>query len=258
MKLWKTYLLIVGILSSMMLSMPSLAMAVSVYWSLQPSSITLYIPPGDSADVWLTFCNEPSSTSSLDWSVMSFGGYYDSYLVVTLRNPPQLAPGNSGISSIATFYVPPTTPYGTVCTCEGCTLEVGVSGGVPSIASVSVTVVAVKLVCATVDFEPDTFNIKKVFHGWVTAYIDPPAGYLVQDFVVETVELEVQGSVFPMLWCDATQEDALMVKFDRNAVASLLCSLCSGCEKGLVEFKITGKLRDGTVFEGCDTIRLTR
>lgn len=75
---------------------------------------------------------------------------------------------------------------------------------------------------------------------------------------METVELKVQGSVFPMLRCDATQENALMVKFDRNAVASLLCSSWSGCEKGLVEFKIIGKLRDGTVFEGCDTIRLTR
>ena len=154
--------------------------------------------------------------------------------------------------------MPPTTPYGMVCTSEGCTLEVGVSGGVPSIASVSVTVVAVKLVCAIADFEPDTFNIKKVFHGWITAYIDQPAGYFVQDFVVETVELEVQGSAFPMLWCDATQEDALMVKFDRNAVASLLCSLWSRCEKGFVEFKITGKLRDGTVFESCETIKLTR
>jgi len=40
------------------------------YWSMEPDSITLYIPPGESRDIVVTITNDPSSTENWHWHWM--------------------------------------------------------------------------------------------------------------------------------------------------------------------------------------------
>lgn len=106
---------------------------------------------------------------------------------------------------------------------------------------------------ATVDFKPDTLNLKSK-GKWVTAYIEFPDnyvygygnGYDVQDIDIGTVML---NETIPAERGDV-QDSVLMVKFDRSDVQDLL-------EPGdNVEIAVSGALTDGTPFEGADTIRV--
>ncbi|MDD5446373.1 MAG: NosD domain-containing protein, partial [Methanocellales archaeon] len=98
---------------------------------------------------------------------------------------------------------------------------------------------------ASIDFDPDTLNIKSK-GKWVTCYIELPEGYDIHDINISTVELnfEVGGEYgeFNISYC--------MVKFDRQAVINILPLGDS------VEITVSGTLTDGTRFEGSDTIRV--
>lgn|GEM_PF-1257924 len=95
---------------------------------------------------------------------------------------------------------------------------------------------------ATVEFDPDVLNLSSK-GKWVTAYIEFPEGYSVNDIDVSTVMLN--GKISAELKPTA----AGMVKFDRAGVQSIL-------EPGEeVEIKITGEFA-GKAFEGTDTIRV--
>jgi len=106
---------------------------------------------------------------------------------------------------------------------------------------------------ATIDFDPDTLNLKSKGKV-VTVYIELPEGYDVEKTDISTVML---NGIVPALAhpTDAGDYDSdgvpdLMVKFDRSDVQDVL-------EPGNeVEVTVTGKLTDGTPFEGTDTIRV--
>ena len=77
---------------------------------------------------------------------------------------------------------------------------------------------------ATVDFDPDTLNLKSYKGTWVTCYIELPEEYDAADILCGTVKLN--GAV-PCEKSDAGDYDKdgipdIMVKFDREKVASLL------------------------------------
>ena len=113
--------------------------------------------------------------------------------------------------------------------------------------------VTTALVEATVDFDPDTLNLKsrgKV----VTAYIELPGGYDVQETDISTVMLNgiVPALAHPTDVADYDSDGVsdLMVKFNRADVQEIL-------EPGdEVEVTVTGELADGTTFVGSDTIRV--
>jgi len=110
-----------------------------------------------------------------------------------------------------------------------------------------------KQISATIDFDPDTLNLKSKGE-WVTAYIELTENYDVVDIDVSTIKLNgtVAAEAKPTEVGDYDEDSIpdLMVKFERASIQDIL-------DVGdAVEIIITGELADGTSFEGKDTIRV--
>jgi len=108
---------------------------------------------------------------------------------------------------------------------------------------------------ATVDFDPDTLNLKSKGR-WVTVYIELPVGHGYDVSMIDLASLmlndQVQAEAKPIEIgdCDSDGIPDLMVKFNRAAVQVIL-------QVGdKVEITISGKLIDGRQFEGKDTIKV--
>lgn len=117
----------------------------------------------------------------------------------------------------------------------------------------------------TIDIDPDTLNL--IDKGkWITAYIEFPEGYNVTDINVSTILLN--GSIpidinAPLTIGDYDNDSIpdLMVKFDRAEVISYILANIDTTklyeERFMtVTLTITGKLNDGTPFQGSTTIRV--
>jgi parallel beta-helix repeat protein len=106
---------------------------------------------------------------------------------------------------------------------------------------------------ATIDFDPDTLNLRNK-GKWVTAYIELPAGYNVADINVSTLWLNdsVNAELKPASIGDNDNDGIidLMAKFDRTAVEDLLTVSEN------VEITVSGSLIDRTQFVGIDIIRV--
>ena len=110
------------------------------------------------------------------------------------------------------------------------------------------------LVSATVDIDPDELNLN-ARGKWITAYIELPSGYDVNDIDINNVELCygtncVKAELKPTKIGDHDLNgvDDLMVKFDRATVAGWL-------QQGdIPTFTLTGITVGGICFEGSDTI----
>lgn len=103
---------------------------------------------------------------------------------------------------------------------------------------------------ATVDIDPNTLDLKSQ-GKWITAYITLPEGYDVGDIDISSIQLD---GIIAAAWGNDCEDDALMVKFDREAVIAYLK------DKGLalpaeVTLTVTGDIGD-LMFEGSDTIRV--
>lgn len=96
--------------------------------------------------------------------------------------------------------------------------------------------------------DPHTLNMKSK-GKWITAYIMMADEYNARDIRIDTVKLEsipaVRGKV---------QGSLLMVKFDRQSLINYLIN--SGRASGKVKLMVSGKLLDGTLFEGSDQINI--
>ncbi len=112
---------------------------------------------------------------------------------------------------------------------------------------------------ASIDFDPDTLNLKSK-GKWVTAYIELPEGYDVNQIDVSSILL---NDMFPAIdkpteigdYDDDGITD-LMVKFDRQLLIEYLKVQEYG-DGDMVELTVTGEAA-GTRFEGFDTIRAIR
>jgi len=103
---------------------------------------------------------------------------------------------------------------------------------------------------ATVDIDPNTIDLKSQ-GKWITAYVTLPEGYDVGDIDISTVQLD---GIIAAAWGDDFEDDALMVKFDREAVIAYLKGKSLALPAN-VTLKVTGMIGDLT-FEGSDTIRV--
>jgi len=101
-------------------------------------------------------------------------------------------------------------------------------------------------IAADVKIVPRTINLASEGR-WITSYIWLPEDYDVADIDPKSIKLndEIQPE---QLWVDEEQQIAI-VKFDREDVQSII-------NIGEVDLTITGRLTDGTVFEGTDIIRV--
>jgi len=104
---------------------------------------------------------------------------------------------------------------------------------------------------STIDIDPDTLNLTSK-GNWITCYIELPEEYDVADIDVDTVLLE---SLLEVQHSDI-QDDVLMVKFDRQDVINYIEFVLGIIPPDDVTLTVTGKLTDGTSFEGSDTIEV--
>ncbi len=80
---------------------------------------------------------------------------------------------------------------------------------------------------------------------WITWYIWLPEEYDVADIKPDSIRL---NGVIKAVWSWIDEgEQVLMAKFSRSEVQDIV-------EPGMVELTVSGKLTDGTKFEGSDTI----
>lgn len=105
-----------------------------------------------------------------------------------------------------------------------------------------------QIVEATVDIDSDTLNLKSK-GKWITAYIELPTDYDLNDIDIGTVKL-LYGNTHALAVKGEIQGYFYMAKFDRNQVKDMLTGV-----EGPVELKVTGKVGD-TLFEGTDSIRV--
>jgi len=113
-------------------------------------------------------------------------------------------------------------------------------------------------VSASVNINPDTLNLKSRGR-WITAYIELPKGYDVKDINVSSIALNntILAEMRPTGFGDEDGDGItnLMVKFDRGDLIEYMLSSMDKTEKFItITLTITGKLNDGTMFEGSNTI----
>jgi len=118
---------------------------------------------------------------------------------------------------------------------------------------------------AAVDIIPNTLNLRSKAE-YITAFIELPEGYNVSDIDVSSILLNNTIAADPDAPTPIGDYDDdgipdLMVKFDRAEVASYLLANVNMTQLYEERFMtitltITGKLNDGTVFQGSDTIRI--
>jgi parallel beta-helix repeat protein len=113
----------------------------------------------------------------------------------------------------------------------------------------------IPIISATMDFDPDTLNLKSKGE-WVTVYIELPLGHGYDVSMINLTSVMLNGQVyaettpFEIGDYDSDGIPDLMVKFNRAAVQAIL-------QVGdKVEITISGKLIDDRLFEGKDTIQV--
>jgi hypothetical protein len=108
---------------------------------------------------------------------------------------------------------------------------------------------------AMIDFDPDTLNLKSK-DQWVTVYIELPAGHGYDVSQIDLASVMLNGQICaeakPTEIGDYDSDGIpdLMVKFSRSTVQAIL-KVGEG-----IKIAIGGKLIDGRLFEGGDTIRV--
>ena len=96
---------------------------------------------------------------------------------------------------------------------------------------------------------------------WITAFIELPEGYNVQDINISTILLNDTIPAMPQSSTitdyDSDRTSDLMIKFERHAVINLILqnSRFTGKLENVI-LTITGYLNDGTGLQGHCTIRV--
>ena len=134
----------------------------------------------------------------------------------------------------------------------------------PLMTPYAITPPVPSVINATVDINPKALNLRS--RGkWITAYIELPEGYNIQDINASTIMLNdtVSAELKPITIGDHDEDGTLdlMVKFDRATVISYILANVNKTELFEERFMrvaltITGYLKDGTLFQGTTTIRV--
>ncbi len=115
-------------------------------------------------------------------------------------------------------------------------------------------------ITATVKIFPNVLNLQSMGR-WITAFIELPEGYNVQDINITTILLNntIPAMLKPTAITDHDDDGTpeLMIKFERRAVITLILQNSHAAEKlENVTLTITGYINDGTPFQGHDAIRV--
>ena len=111
----------------------------------------------------------------------------------------------------------------------------------------------IPVIPAFIDFNPDALNLKSKGED-VTVYIELPKNYNINEIDLKTIKLNNQVPIKPKPIAignyDKNGIPDLMVKFDRAAVKNILTA------GDKIKITISGKLNDGRLLEGSDTIKV--
>jgi predicted GH43/DUF377 family glycosyl hydrolase len=134
----------------------------------------------------------------------------------------------------------------------------GQQGGEPQdLGRIGLATSYIPYIFAEVSFSPNTLNLKGKGKS-VTGYIELPNGYDAAGTDVSTILLNgtVPAELSPTAIGDYDGDGIpdLMVKFNRIAVSQFI--LAQNIKFGNVTLTLTGKLFDGTMFEGSDLIHV--
>ncbi len=231
-----------------------------VYWTFEIIDPDKEAVPGSIVQYSIRVTNLPESDTPLQfWSLAvsfdpglpwDYGDWYFNF------EWPTIPIGETYEGPFGFFSWTNNVPIGYV---QGGFMEAWVNYGSPEyqMAPYTVTIVSPSIP-VEVDINPDKLNLKRQNKGWITAYITPPDGYSTSDIAVETVELQIEGASFPMVWYDIEppKKNTFTAKFDKRNIASYLTSIFPNNGRGFIEFKITGMLADDTPFEGSNIIQL--
>jgi parallel beta-helix repeat protein len=120
-------------------------------------------------------------------------------------------------------------------------------------------------IATTIDIDPDALNLRSK-GNWMTAYIELPEGFDVNNINVSSILLNNTIPVAPSAPVTVADYDSdgipdLMVKFDRAKVVSYILSNVDVIKLIKQRFMtitltIAGKLNDGTPFQGSTTITI--
>jgi hypothetical protein len=98
------------------------------------------------------------------------------------------------------------------------------------------------LIPAIVQIKPETLQLKS--KGVMTAYVQLPEQYRIEDINISTVTLQgapaVRGNI---------EGNTLVLKFDRQKLQNIVTG-------GEIELLLSGQLTDGSIFKGTDAIRV--
>ena len=115
------------------------------------------------------------------------------------------------------------------------------------------------VISADVDIHPNALQLKEGGCGnWITAHIDLPRDYDVNNIDISSVTLEVMGGHVSVSK-HVVEGRGLMVKFDRAMVIGCLWSMVGHMSprvKQEVSLTVVGNLYNGDAFEGSDTIEV--
>ena len=246
---------------------------LSAYFEIRPdlelemtvSKTTITI--GEEIDITLTLRNIGTSAVTIHYSPPLFDVYYctprgcfrwsdGKYFILVVLSL-TLEPGESYTETLqwnlyqyidSIFYPPePGTYY-----LWGICLPAGVTTSFP----IAVTLVE-PAIPAIIDVHPSALNLRSKGQ-WITAYIELPEGYDVNDIDVETILLNDTFSVdftAPTQIGDHDMDGIsdMMVKFNRTQLDAFIYHVF-GIRYGQVTLKITGQLFERAPFEGSDTI----
>jgi len=179
------------------------------------------------------------SKNNWDNDYPSGGNYWSDYTNEDFYNGPyQNETGSDGIGDVPYFidennvdHYPLMNPY-------------TIAPPVPSVIN------------ATVDMNPKALNLRSRGR-WITAYIELPEGYNISDVDVssvmlnETVSVDLEAPIEIGDFDNDTVPD-LMVCFNWTEAAEYILS--KGIVLGNVTLEVSGKLYNGTIFTGTDTI----
>jgi len=113
----------------------------------------------------------------------------------------------------------------------------------------------VPAIVAKVFIVPRFINLKS-YGKWLLAFIELPKGYKVKDIDLSTI---VMNGTIPIKGkAIIIGKRLLLARFDRSEVISLIRNGASSKTKTrfiTVTLTITGKLKDGSIFQGSDKVR---
>jgi len=117
-----------------------------------------------------------------------------------------------------------------------------------------------QVISATISIHPQTLDLRSK-GKWITAYIEFPKGYDVNDINVSSIMLNgtIPSELKPKAIGDYDNDGILdlMIKFNRTEVIDyILDSIDIEKRFTTVTLTITGYLYDGTPFQGSDTIKI--